>query len=90
MKSCCCNNRGSHSIDTWNSRKYESINNDSFCDHLLDYHYTKPNEIDGFSVPEILLSGNHSEIKIWRRKQSLGATYLKRPDLLKNVNLQRR
>ena len=68
----------------------ESINNDSFCDHLLDHpHYTKPNEIDDLSVPDILLSGNHNEIKLWRRKQSLGATYLKRPDLLKNVNLSK-
>ena len=68
----------------------ESINNDSFCDHLLDHpHYTKPSEIDGFSVPDILLSGNHNEIKLWRRRQSLGATYLKRPDLLKNVNLSK-
>jgi len=68
----------------------ESINNDSFSNHLLDHpHYTKPNEIDGFSVPEILLSGNHNEIKLWRRRQSLGATYLKRPDLLKNVNLSK-
>ena len=68
----------------------ESINNDSFCDHLLDHpHYTKPNEIDGFSVPDTLLSGNHKEIKLWRRRQSLGATYLKRPDLLKNVNLSK-
>ena len=68
----------------------ESINNDSFCDNLLDHpHYTKPNEIDGFSVPDILLSGNHSEIKLWRRRQSLGVTYLKRPDLLKNVNLSK-
>ena len=68
----------------------DSINNDSFCDHLLDHpHYTKPNEIDGFSVPDILLSGNHNEIKLWRRKQSLGVTYLKRPDLLKYVNLSK-
>ncbi len=68
----------------------ESINNDSFCNYLLDYpHYTKPSEIDGFSVPDILLSGNHDEIKLWRRRQSLGATYLKRPDLLKNVNLSK-
>ena len=68
----------------------ESIDNDSFCDHLLDHpHYTKPSEIDGFSVPEILLSGNHSEIKLWRRRQSLGVTYLKRPDLLKDVNLSK-
>ena len=66
----------------------ESINNDSFRDNLLDHpHYTKPSEIDGLTVPDTLLSGNHSEIKLWRRRQSLGLTYLKRPDLLKNVNL---
>ena len=38
-------------------------------------------------VPDILLSGNHKEIFTWRRKQALGATLLKRPDLLKNVKL---
>tara|TARA_B100000035_G_scaffold312530_1_gene324213 strand:- start:12395 stop:13135 length:741 start_codon:yes stop_codon:yes gene_type:complete len=68
----------------------ESIENDSFKNNLLDYpQYTKPNHIDGLSVPEILLSGNHAEIKKWRRKYSLGMTYLKRPDLLKNVNLSK-
>ena len=68
----------------------ESIENDSFDNNLLDYpNYTKPNQIDGLCVPEILLSGNHAEIKLWRRKQSLGMTYLKRPDLLKNVNLSK-
>ena len=62
----------------------ESINNDSFRDNLLDHpHYTKPSEIDGLTVPDTLLSGNHNEIKLWRRRQSLGLTYLKRPDLLK-------
>ena len=68
----------------------ESINNDSFRDNLLDHpHYPKPSEIDGLTVPDTLLSGNHSEIKLWRRRQSLGLTYLKRPDLLKNVNLSK-
>jgi len=68
----------------------ESIENDSFNNNLLDYpHYTKPNKIDGLAVPDILLSGNHQEISRWRRKQSLGMTYLKRPDLLKNVNLSK-
>ncbi len=68
----------------------ESIENDSFNNNLLDYpHYTKPNKIDGMSVPDILLSGNHQEIRRWRRKQSLGMTYLKRPDLLKNVYLSK-
>ena len=68
----------------------ESIENDSFNNNLLDYpHYTKPNQIDGMAVPDILLSGNHEKIRRWRRKQSLGMTYLKRPDLLKNVNLSK-
>ncbi len=68
----------------------ESIENDSFNNNLLDYpHYTKPNKIDGMAVPDILLSGNHQEIRRWRRKQSLGMTYLKRPDLLKNVYLSK-
>ncbi len=65
-----------------------SIENDSFCDQLLDHpHYTKPEVIDNLRVPEILLSGNHKEIQLWRRKQALGLTMMKRPDLLKNVNL---
>jgi tRNA (guanine37-N1)-methyltransferase len=39
------------------------------------------------TVPDTLLSGNHREIELWRRKQALGVTYVKRPDLLKNVKL---
>ena len=67
-----------------------SIENDSFNDCLLDYpHYTKPEEIDGLRVPKELVSGNHQDIERWRRKSSLGMTYLKRPDLLKNVNLSK-
>ena len=68
----------------------DSIENDSFSDHLLDYpHYTKPEVIDDLKVPNELVSGNHQEIKRWRRKYSLGMTYLKRPDLLKKVNLSK-
>lgn len=68
----------------------DSIKEDSFNNYLLDYpHYTKPVEVDGMSVPKVLVSGNHDEIKQWRRKQALGATHLKRPDLLKNVNLSK-
>ena len=67
-----------------------SIENDSFNDYLLDFpHYTKPEEIDGLRVPNELLSGNHQDIERWRRKSSLGMTHLKRPDLLKNVNLSK-
>lgn len=50
---------------------------------LLDYpHYTRPEEIDGVRVPEVLLSGDHQAIARWRQKQALGRTWLRRPDLL--------
>ena len=61
---------------------------DSFMNGLLDYpHYTRPAEVDGKTVPEVLLKGNHSDIERWRRKQSLGKTWLKRPDLLEKLQL---
>lgn len=60
----------------------ESVKNDSFYNDLLDYpHYTRPRNIDGLEVPEVLLSGNHEEIELWRRKESLKKTIAKRPDL---------
>ena len=66
----------------------DSIRNDSFYKGILDHpHYTKPEIIDDMPVPETLLSGNHREILLWRRKHALGATFVKRPDLLKNVKL---
>jgi len=50
---------------------------------LLDCpHYTRPEEVDGIRVPEVLQSGNHEAIRLWRLKQSLGRTWLRRPDLL--------
>ena len=56
---------------------------DSFADNLLDYpHYTRPEIIDGQTVPEILLSGNQAKIDAWRLEQSIKNTKLKRPDLL--------
>jgi len=62
----------------------ESALQDSFCEDLLDYpHYTRPEEIDGQRVPEVLLSGNHQSILKWRKEQALLKTTLKRPDLLK-------
>jgi tRNA (guanine37-N1)-methyltransferase len=68
----------------------DSIINDSFYNGILDYpHYTKPEKIDDKSVPKVLLSGNHKDIASWRRKQSLGGTLLKRPELLKNVKLSK-
>jgi tRNA (guanine37-N1)-methyltransferase len=56
---------------------------DSFTDNLLDYpHYTRPETIDGQTVPEVLLSGNQVKIDIWRKEQSNEKTKQKRPDLL--------
>lgn len=62
---------------------------DSFMDGLLDYpQYTKPAVVgDNLEVPSVLLSGNHKKIQRWRRQQSLGATWLKRPDLLEKLEL---
>jgi tRNA (guanine37-N1)-methyltransferase len=61
-----------------------SAQQDSFEDGLLDHpHYTRPDTIDGLSVPSVLQSGDHAAIATWRRKQSVGKTWQKRPDLLK-------
>ena len=57
--------------------------NDSFADNLLDYpHYTRPESIDGDSVPEVLLSGNQAKIDAWRQEQAMKKTKQKRPDIL--------
>lgn len=61
---------------------------DSFADGLLDSpQYTRPQEYEGESVPEVLLGGNHEQIRVWRLKESLGNTWLKRPDLLEKLTL---
>lgn len=66
----------------------ESAAEDSFVRGLLDYpQYTRPEEIDGMRVPEVLLSGNHQEIRKWRLGMSLARTYERRPDILKNLAL---
>lgn len=58
---------------------------DSFMDGLLDFpHYTRPEETHGRRVPEVLLGGNHAEIRRWRHKQALGRTWQRRPDLLQD------
>ncbi len=63
----------------------ESAERDSFAESLLDYpHYTRPADLRGLSVPEVLLSGNHDAIRLWRRKEALRSTYRKRPDLLRD------
>ena len=60
-----------------------SAEQDSFMDGLLDYpHYTRPEKLFDQSVPEVLLGGDHEAIRKWRLKQSLGRTWLRRPDLL--------
>jgi tRNA (guanine37-N1)-methyltransferase len=65
-----------------------SADQDSFGDGLLDHpHYTRPEVVDGARVPEVLLAGNHAEIRRWRRKQALGRTALRRPDLLQGQTL---
>ena len=59
---------------------------ESFSEGLLDYpHYTRPTELKGMKVPEVLLSGNHAEIDNWRREQALKKTKRNRPDLLKEL-----
>lgn len=66
----------------------QSAEQDSFMNGLLDCpHYTRPAVIDGLSVPAVLMQGNHQAIERWRRKQALGQTWLKRPDLLQQVEL---
>mgnify|MGYP005652348171 FL=1 len=55
---------------------------------LLDHpHYTRPEDFEGMTVPQVLLNGNHSEIRRWRLKQSLGRTWQQRPDLLEQKEL---
>ena len=66
----------------------DSAEQDSFTDGLLDHpHYTRPEVIDGDAVPAVLLSGDHAAIRRWRRKQALGRTWLRRPDLLTGLEL---
>jgi tRNA (guanine37-N1)-methyltransferase len=62
----------------------DSALQDSFADGMLDCpHFTRPETYDGEHVPDVLLSGNHAAIRRWRRKQAIGRTWQRRPDLLK-------
>jgi len=66
----------------------DSADQDSFSDGLLDYpHFTRPDIVDGEAIPEVLRSGDHQAIHRWRQKQALGRTWLRRPDLLKDLAL---
>lgn len=65
----------------------ESARKDSFSTGLLEHpHYTRPREFRGYSVPEVLLSGNHQEIDLWRHKESLRRTLKRRLDLLNSYS----
>jgi len=62
---------------------FESAITDSFYEGILGYpQYTRPAEFMGLSVPEVLLSGNHEKIRLWRKKEALRKTLSNRPDLL--------
>ncbi|MDX1508447.1 MAG: tRNA (guanosine(37)-N1)-methyltransferase TrmD [Woeseiaceae bacterium] len=68
----------------------ESAQQDSFMEGLLDHpHYTRPEKVAGKKVPGVLLSGDHAEIARWRYKQALGRSFLRRPDLVRKLNLDR-
>ncbi len=69
----------------------ESAAQDSFSEGLLDCpHYTRPEVINGLSVPPVLLSGHARKIQDWRDKQALGRTWQRRPDLLRQKELDER
>jgi len=64
----------------------ESVMDESFSEGLLEYpQYTRPRIYRGLEVPEVLLSGNHEEIRKWRRKKAIEKTFKVRPDLISNV-----
>lgn len=64
--------------------KEEATREESFEENLLEYpHYTRPEEFEGIKVPEVLISGNHQQIKLWRKDKALEKTKKVRPDLIK-------
>lgn len=66
----------------------ESARQESFVYGMLDYpHYTRPETYCGMRVPDVLLSGNHAAIERWRRKQAIGRTWQRRPELLARIEL---
>lgn len=66
----------------------ESPEEESFSDGLLEYpQYTRPRDLDGMTVPDVLLNGDHAKIREWRRRQSLAVTARLRPDLLETADL---
>src|SRR5208282_4257383 len=89
-------------VGNQNSTRQESFTEDAFAGKnaratpdstcasggLLDYpHYTRPADFRGMAVPEVLVNGNHDQIRSWRRKTALAKTLRNRPDLLERVAL---
>ena len=69
-------------------KEEESLINESFYEGLLDYpSYTRPEDLNGQKIPEILMSGHHADISRWRRKKSLEKTFFRRPEMLATANL---
>ncbi len=69
--------------------KEESGTEESFSHGLLEYpHFTRPENFEGHSVPEVLRSGDHKNIALWRRQQSLSITLRQRPDIFNNAQLK--
>ena len=66
----------------------ESVQGDSFVRSLLDFpHYTRPATVDGHQVPEVLLSGNHADIRRWRKREAVRRTMARRPEMLMRARL---
>jgi tRNA (guanine37-N1)-methyltransferase len=66
----------------------QSVAEDSFSRGLLDFpHYTRPAEVGGDRVPDVLMSGNHAEIRRWRKREALARTLARRPELLETAAL---
>jgi tRNA (guanine37-N1)-methyltransferase len=66
----------------------QSVAEDSFSRGLLDFpQYTRPAELAGAKVPDVLLSGNHADIRRWRKREALERTLARRPDLLERAAL---
>lgn len=69
---------------------YDSLKEETFNENKLEYpQFTRPRNFRGSKVPEVLLSGNHEEIRIWRDHQSLARTHKVRPDLIKDMKKER-
>jgi tRNA (guanine37-N1)-methyltransferase len=86
-------NQASTQQESFTAHAVTAVNGaDSTCGSggLLDYpHYTRPADFRGMPVPEVLVNGNHLEIRRWRREQALKKTLRNRPDLLDGVELSK-